>query len=151
MCSLRWWMSEPLGCKGCGGILTGRRRKWCSAVCEKRAGRDAYMVATYGITLIQWEELLEFQGGVCACCKRPPYGRRVLVVDHEHNKGPSGRLRGLICSVPCNLKIIGKHKSGELLRSAADYLDNPPGVQLFGEIICPGRKPKKRQPRKRRR
>ena len=144
-------MSSPVGCLGCDGILTGRQKKWCSSNCEKRAGRDKYMLATYGISLLQWEELFEFQGGVCAVCKRPPYGRRVLVVDHEHDGGPSGRLRGLICSVPCNLRVVAKHKDGELLRAAADYLDNPPATQLFGEIICPGRKRRKRQPRRRKR
>jgi hypothetical protein len=66
------------------------------------------------------------------------------VVDHEHNGGPSGRVRGLICSVPCNLKVVGKHKDGSILRAAADYLDNPPAVALFGEIIAPGRPPRKR-------
>lgn len=138
-------------CVGCGGTLTGRRRKYCSSYCAKRAGRNTYLVNRYGITQDQYDELLEYQGGVCAVCKLPPKGRRVLVVDHEHTGGPSGKVRGLICVIPCNLRIVAKHKQPDLLQAAADYLREPPAVKLFGEVIAPGRPRKRRQPRKRKR
>lgn len=137
-------------CKRCSEPILGRGRTFCSTKCQKAEGRNKYLVDTYGITLEQWGQLYSYQGGVCAICKRAEAGNRRFVVDHEHAGGPSGRVRGLICSLPCNLKLVGKHKRGDILRAAADYLDNPPAPLAFGmEIIAPGRKPRKRQPRKR--
>jgi hypothetical protein len=74
-----------------------------------------------------------------------------LVVDHEHDGGPSGKVRGLICVIPCNLKIVARHKSPDLLQAAADYLRDPPAVKVFGEVIAPGRPRKKRRARRRKR
>lgn len=69
----------------------------------------------YGITVEEYEKMLEEQGGVCAVCERPPKTKR-LSVDHEHqknekNKSPESkrvRVRGLLCH-RCNraLGILG--------------------------------------------
>jgi hypothetical protein len=56
-----------------------------------------------GLTIAQYDELLEAQGGVCAICGRPPKNRR-LAVDHNHK---TGKIRGLLCWV-CNLKVLGR-------------------------------------------
>lgn len=129
----------------CGTELQPKQRTYCSIRCGKDGTKDRYLQATYNITLDQYNQLLEAQGGGCAICGRSASGKRYLVVDHEHNGGPSGKVRGLLCNVPCNLKLIAKHKNGTELRKAADYLDNPPAEKLWGTIIAPGRKPKKRK------
>lgn len=137
-------------CQVCDDPLFGSQKKFCSAKCQKLQGRDKYLQDTYGITLKEWEGLYEFQGGACAICDRKPTGARRLVVDHEHNGGPSGKVRGLICNIPCNLRIIAKHKTGDVLRRAADYLDNPPATRYFEEErIAPGRKKRVRAVRRR--
>lgn len=62
----------------------------------------------YGLTVGEYYELLEHQGGVCAICgsassKRSKSGR--LFVDHDHK---TGRVRGLLCH-RCNL-AVGWHE-----------------------------------------
>lgn len=110
--------------------------------------RAAHLKRTYGITLEQYELLLLHQGGVCAVCGKSPRAGTNLTVDHEHGTGVAGSggfIRGLLCHY-CNLRIVGKHKNADLLRAAADYLDNPPAQ----EVLPRGHEvPKrKRQPRK---
>lgn len=135
-------------CLGCGGLLTGRQKKWCSASCSKQEGRRKHLWDRYQITPEQWDIILEFQGGVCAVCKREPTETRKLCVDHEHG----GIVRGLICNYPCNLQIIRKHKKPDLLQNAADYLRNPPAVQALGmAITAPPVVRKERTPSRRQR
>lgn len=133
-------------CVNCSGPLSGRQVKFCQKRCSYVFNRNVYLMEHYGITLKQFDELLAFQGGVCAVCKYPPVGKRIMVVDHEHTNGRQGKVRGILCLV-CNLKFISREKKSDRFRNAADYLDNPPAVTLFGEIIAKGVPPK---PRKRR-
>lgn len=62
--------------------------------------RDARFLRVYGITVEQYDALLEKQGGVCTRCKQPP-GQLRLAVDHNHE---TGEVRGLLCG-PCNTFI----------------------------------------------
>lgn len=65
----------------------------------------------YGITREQYDELLRFQGGRCAICRRATGRTKRLAVDHDHaqamrdghphNHGCPNCVRGLVCS-PCN-------------------------------------------------
>ena len=88
--------------------------------------RDKSLKKQYGIGLIEYNKMLENQGGKCAICdqeetaidprsKRP----RNLAVDHCHNKG---HVRGLLCS-NCNLAIGNLKDSTDLLRKAILYLE----------------------------
>ncbi len=72
----------------------------------------------YGITLEQYEEMLEAQGGVCKICgDPPPTGRKkYLSVDHCHQ---TGRVRGLLCT-QCNTRLAWIEEHGNAVR---DYLD----------------------------
>ena len=71
----------------------------------------------YGITDIQYAELLSAQDGVCAICFKRPTKRR-LAVDHDHK---TGKIRGLLC-YPCNYFILGRTAKAELLFKAFEYL-----------------------------
>lgn len=99
--------------------------------------REAYLNRTYGITVDQYNLLLEAQGGVCAVCGEPPKNYR-LSVDHDHK---TGLVRGLLCWFDNN-KVVGRHRVGTQLRAAADYLDNPPAFEVLGEIEVPKKKRK---------
>ena len=56
----------------------------------------------YGLTLNDYDAMLEEQQGVCAICGGEPDTRwRMLAVDHDH---ATGKVRGLLCMV-CNTMI----------------------------------------------
>lgn len=77
----------------------------------------------YGLTIEQYDQMKEEQGGVCAICFQPqtrgnqhgPYG---LAVDHDHT---TKQVRGLLCN-NCN-NGLGRFKDNPyLLEQAAKYL-----------------------------
>lgn len=69
----------------------------------------------YKLTLDQYLELVEAQGGACAICRRkPPAGAR-LCVDHCHT---TGAVRALLC-IPCNV-MVGVYENHH--QAAAEYL-----------------------------
>lgn len=107
--------------------------------------RAYHLKSLYNMSVEQYDTILDSQGGVCAICLRPPRGKK-LSVDHDHI---TGIVRGLLCT-SCNLRVVGKHRKGDVLRRAADYLDAPPAVNVIGEVVAPNRK-KKRPARRRRR
>ena len=134
-------------CVHCGGMLTGRQKKYCSAACSKRAGRAAWIMKVYGITLEEWDIIWEFQGGKCPITGRVPREGETFHLDHEHG----GAVRGIV-SPYANTRLIGRLKDHETAQRLADYLKSPPATTALGrEVIAPGRPKKKRQPRKRKR
>lgn len=73
----------------------------------------------YGITLEQYNKMLELQLGGCAICKsKPKENDKYLVIDHNHD---TNQVRGLLCN-SCNL-TIGYMKENELIIwNLLDYL-----------------------------
>jgi len=63
---------------------------------------DRKLRRAFGITEIEYNEILKRQNGHCATCPRTPEdeGRR-LAVDHDHK---TGKVRGLLC-YPCNISL----------------------------------------------
>ena len=85
---------------------------------NQKVKRDYHLKSTYGITLDQYDEMLEKQKGVCSICHEECSTGRNLSVDHCH---ASGRVRDLLCG-NCN-KALGLFRdSPELLSRAAEYL-----------------------------
>lgn len=70
---------------------------------DKEHFKDVDLRRTYGITLIQYNQMLTAQNGVCAKCGRPPSGKRPLAVDHDPTttKATGIRVRALLC-YKCN-------------------------------------------------
>jgi hypothetical protein len=87
--------------------------------------KNGWLKRLYGITLNQYNELLESQNGACAICgKRETatgtYSNKIrsLAVDHNH---VTGKIRGLLC-YDCNTSL-GKFKDNiKILQSAINYL-----------------------------
>jgi hypothetical protein len=85
-------------------------------------------VQKYGLTLEDWERMLDEQGGVCAVCQKVPKTGR-LVVDHVHRRGykllpPEDRrkwVRGLCCTV-CNHFVLTRYADALRHQQAAEYL-----------------------------
>lgn len=89
--------------------------------------RDAYLRRVYGITEAQYIKLLKKQNGGCAICgKTPEEEGKNLAVDHIHQKGGGGEVRGILCQY-CNHRLVGRHKDPELIRRLADYLESHTG------------------------
>jgi hypothetical protein len=78
----------------------------------------------FGITLEEYDALLEKQNGKCAICKQEERALRSngaafgLAVDHCHT---SRRVRGLLCG-KCNRALGGFADSPQILRNAIEYL-----------------------------
>jgi hypothetical protein len=102
------------------------------------AGHAKYVEATYGITGEQYQELYEAQGGKCFICRRATGAVKRLSVDHDHK---TGIVRGLLCR-SCNRDVLGHARDEvEFFQRAIEYLEDPPAVRLFGEIVAPIEEP----------
>jgi Recombination endonuclease VII len=104
------------------------KERYHSPVTEARpVGHDHranHLRRTYGITLEQYNNLLEKQDYCCAVCgKHQNEEKKRLSVDHNH---ATGEIRGLLCTM-CNYRHVGKHRDSSLLRRIADYLDQGTG------------------------
>jgi hypothetical protein len=92
----------------------------------RRLAASGHLKRTFGITIDQYNALLETQNGGCAICHNPDPGRstrgnemrQFFCVDHDHS---TGRLRGLLCG-NCNTGLGHFRDSPELLAAAIDYL-----------------------------
>lgn len=88
--------------------------------------RNQYLLKKYGITEVQYNQILRSQGGGCAICgKNKITEGKNLAVDHNHH---SGEIRGVVCTY-CNRYRIGRHRDPDLLRRIADYISK--GTNLF--------------------
>lgn len=94
--------------------------KFCRKLKEKDNWYRAHLKRKYGITLSDYDNLLEAQGGVCAICKSFETDKRRgnLSVDHDHE---TGKIRGLLCN-RCNRGIGYLKDNPEILEAAARYL-----------------------------
>lgn len=79
--------------------------------------REYLLQKNYGISIQDYDEMLEAQQGRCAICRKHPKKRR-LGVDHNHR---TGRIRGLLC-MRCNLGLGKLNDNHETLTAAEIYL-----------------------------
>ena len=92
------------------------RKNW------QRATRKYKYKVRYGITIEDFDKLLEKQNGLCAICQSPPSdcnrGNHTLHVDHDHT---TGEVRGLLC-FRCNraIGLFGENISN--IDAASAYL-----------------------------
>jgi hypothetical protein len=87
--------------------------------------RNYNLVRKFGITLEQYNEMLEAQGGVCAVCHKPPkVGAKAHAVDHDHK---TGEIFGLLC-FGCNHRLIGRIRDPVLFQRAGEYLKKGTGL-----------------------
>lgn len=105
----------------------------------KRRARGYALKRKYGITLEQYEELLQKQNYSCAICERHESEFKTnLAVDHAHSGPKKGFIRGLLCTA-CNYRLVARHTDGDLLRRIADY------VEQSTDWIVPDNKKSKRK------
>jgi hypothetical protein len=101
----------------------------------KEKTKDTRLRREYNITLAEWQEVFDFQKGVCYICERKltkkgkPF---ILSVDHSHT---TGQIRGLLCW-QCNKAIAILQDNAEWASRVVNYLNFPPfyvvhGVKMF--------------------
>lgn len=78
----------------------------------------------YGLSVEDYDRILEAQGGLCAICGQAEAMKRgdttwELSVDHDHE---TGAVRGLLC-YSCNQGVGRFRDDPHLLRMAAQYLE----------------------------
>jgi hypothetical protein len=100
-------------------ILHSKREKYADQDISWR--RQTSLKQRYGLTLEDYDNLLQLQNGVCAICGRPPRGKtkgRRLYVDHDQT---TGRVRGLLCP-SCNTTLGQFNHDPAVLLAAINYL-----------------------------
>lgn len=83
--------------------------------------RNLQLKTLYGITIEEFNKMLEEQGGVCAICKQPETEGKMgkLTMDHDHETGYN---RQILCGM-CNRGLGHFKDNPELLRAAANYIE----------------------------
>ncbi len=107
-------------CKPCG-IKNGA--EWRKRPSSKIKDKQRKLITRYGVTQLQYNDLLESQNGLCKICSVPPTSKRnqekySLSVDHCHK---TGKIRGLLCK-SCNLAVGGVADNIEWAYGIAKYL-----------------------------
>lgn len=85
-----------------------------------------HTLKVYGLSMDQYDELLENQDGGCAICEVKPDG--TLFVDHDHT---TGAVRGLLCS-NCNFGLGLFADDPDRLIAGVEYLRRS-GLSLIKE------------------
>lgn len=73
----------------------------------------------FKMTLQEYDDMYERQGGVCCICGRKCQSGARLAVDHDHT---TGKIRGLLCMF-CNRSIGMLNDDPVLVRKVAEYLE----------------------------
>lgn len=98
-------------------IREHRRRYMASRKVEASEYRRRWNLAKrYGLTIDQFTEILDSQGGCCAVCGAKEVRQ---VVDHDHE---TGMVRGILC-VRCNVSIGGLGDTVDGVMRALKYLE----------------------------
>lgn len=80
--------------------------------------RNTYMKRVYGITLNEYNSMLDQQHGVCYVCHKPPTGERRLAIDHCHT---TGSVRKLLCS-NCNTVLGLVKEDVNIMNKLINYI-----------------------------
>lgn len=88
---------------------------------QREHNRRAKLLRLFGLTVEEFDALLDAQGGACAICESPCRTGKRLAVDHDHG---TGDVRGLLCAA-CNRGLGYFRDDPNLLVRAAAYLKAP--------------------------
>ena len=107
-------------CKDCEKIYEARRTRDYAAMARARCPdsvKDNHLRSRYGITLDDYNDMLQAQNGSCAICPATAL-EEVLCVDHNHD---TGEVRALLCTT-CNTMLGMAGDSADRLQAGIDYL-----------------------------
>lgn len=123
---------------GRNGSSSDGLRNHCKSCCARKIAsyrrehkdktRESNLKCAYGLTLADYNTMLDNQGGLCAVCGRSPDGG-VLQVDHCHR---TGIVRGLLCRA-CNV-ALGMMEDDESRIQALQYYVRVHSVQTNTKV-----------------
>ena len=85
-----------------------------------KIAREVNYKKKYGITIEQYDLILEQQNGGCAICGQPCATGRFLAVDHDH---ATGKVRALLCK-NCNTAIGLLGEDTDRMAKAIEYIQS---------------------------
>ncbi|MCK5614402.1 endonuclease VII domain-containing protein [Candidatus Pacearchaeota archaeon] len=97
-----------------------RNKEYSKTEKGKSANLRKRLKSNYGITLEQYDKMIEDQNGVCAICGGINTNGQRLCVDHDHK---TGKVRKLLCH-RCNSSLGWVREDITVLRLMVKYLDN---------------------------
>lgn len=113
--------SQPWPKSACKECHRERARGyWKKNPVPKEVQRERNLKKSFGITLAEYNSILEEQGGVCAICGVDACATgRNFAVDHCH---ATGKIRGLLCQF-CNTALGQFRDDKQILLNAVKYLE----------------------------
>ncbi len=105
----------------CNDCLNSAAQTWRKQHPEihNNTQRKSKLKTAYGLTIKQFDGMLQAQGRVCAICGTDtPGGMGRFSVDHDHI---TGQIRGLLC-VSCNMGLGAFGDNPDMLEMAKKYL-----------------------------
>lgn len=118
--SYNWAKNNPEKVKKSNEDYKPYRKEYYSKSETKTKYRNAFLKREYGITIKEYDIMLEKQNGVCSICKRFRLfqDKEYMAVDHCHK---TGKVRGILCS-NCNRALGLLEDNLEFLENAKIYL-----------------------------
>ena len=103
-------------------------RKWRRNNLEKAIlmSRNTDYKRKYGITIDDYNMMLELQSGVCAICSQECKTEKNLAVDHDHK---NGQIRALLCK-NCNTGLGSFNDNIENMQKAIDYVKSYSNIEV---------------------
>lgn len=145
---VRSWDGLDIYCRACKSKQNAEHRaSWSPERVEQDRARNRYGTVTreerlrnnrvyhlkrHGLTVEQYDEMLQAQGGVCASCRGTDQGGKYtrFCVDHDHSCCPGefscGKcVRGLLC-ITCN--VVAGHFESPRAAQVLEYLERTKSV-----------------------
>lgn len=125
-----WNKAHPEKMRAASRRWRGKNPKKVKAA-NARPGR--HKLSRYGITEMDFDEMLVRQGHRCLGCQKRFDNRRTINIDHDH---ATGRVRGLLCH-KCNMAlgmVLEDKATLTRLRSYLDYDRTRRTVYLMGSL-----------------
>ena len=116
----QYWASLPVEIRKSRQMKSEAQKRYREKNLEKtkQVSREGHIRRKFGITINDYDSMLNSQNKVCAICKEKCNTGNNLAVDHNHK---TGRIRGLLCK-NCNTSIGLLKENVEILENAIIYL-----------------------------
>jgi len=115
------WLKESRSCRMCSAEFVGPSNKiYCGRPCSLKAGR----VRAYGLTLDDYDRLINYASGLCPICNRET---RKWNIEHNHE---TGLVTGVTCSDCNTLLLRGARHDVEVAKRLVTYLTRTPAEEL---------------------